>query len=239
MTNNSKIKLVVFDMAGTTIYDENNVAKAFQSAMNRHGYPSVSLQEANEKMGYSKPQAIRELLEIHELNVSKITNQLIDQIHIDFVSSMLHYYQTDPSVRAVSDAEMVFEALHEMGIKVALDTGFSRDITDIILKRVGWDSRGLIDATAASDEVPKGRPFPFMIQKIMSQLGIEDPKEVIKIGDTEVDIHEGHNAGCLMTIGVTSGVYSADQLNLHFPSFLVDSLSELLQRIKEYQTSAE
>lgn len=239
MPNNSKIKLAVFDMAGTTIYDENNVAKAFQFAMNGHGYPGVTLQEANEKMGYSKPQAIRELLEIHESNVSKITTQLIDQIHRDFVSGMLHYYETDPSIRAVADAEMVFEALHEMGIKVALDTGFSRDITDIILKRVGWDTGRLIDASAASDEVPKGRPFPFMIQKIMSQLGIEDPKEVIKIGDTEVDIHEGHNAGCLMTIGVTSGVYSADQLAPHYPSFLVDSLSELLQRIKEYQTSAE
>lgn len=230
----SQIKLAVFDMAGTTIHDENNVAKAFQSALNSHGYPSVTLQEANEKMGYSKPQAIRELLEIHEPDAAKITDQLIDEIHSDFVKGMLNYYETDPAIRAVDDAEMVFDALHAMGIKVGLDTGFSRDITDIILKRVGWDKGNYIDASAASDEVPQGRPFPFMIQKIMADLGIDDPKQVIKIGDTEVDINEGHNAGCLMSIGVTSGVFSAEELIPHNPTQLIGSLSELVDLIKEY-----
>ncbi len=235
----SQIKLAVFDIAGTTIHDENSVAKAFQSSLNNHGYPSVTLQEANEKMGYSKPQAIRELLEIHEPDTAKITDQLIDKIHTDFVEGMLNYYATDPAIRAVEDAEMVFDALHAMGIKVGLDTGFSRDITDIILKRVGWDRGNYIDASAASDEVPQGRPFPFMIQKIMAELGIEDPKEVIKIGDTEVDINEGHNAGCLMSIGVTSGVYSAEELLPHRPTYLIDSLTELLDWVKAYQVFAQ
>ncbi|MFT7362682.1 MAG: beta-phosphoglucomutase-like phosphatase (HAD superfamily), partial [Algoriphagus sp.] len=43
-----QIKLAVFDMAGTTIHDENSVSKAFQAALNKHCYPLVSLQEANE-----------------------------------------------------------------------------------------------------------------------------------------------------------------------------------------------
>ena len=92
----SQIQLAVFDMAGTTVHDENNVAKAFQQALNRHGYPSVSLQEANEKMGYSKPQAIRELLEIHEPNPQRITPELIDLIHAEFVQGMLDFYSNDP-----------------------------------------------------------------------------------------------------------------------------------------------
>lgn len=231
----SQIKLVVFDMAGTTIHDENNVAKAFQSALNQHGYPAITLQEANEKMGYSKPQAIRELLDIHESDSSKITHELIAEIHTDFVKGMLDYYTTNPGIKAVKDAEFVFAALHEMGIKVGLDTGFSRDITDVILNRVGWVHGGQIDASAASDEVPQGRPFPFMIQKIMAELGIEDPQEVIKVGDTEVDINEGHNAGCLMSIGVTSGVFSAEELIPHHPTQLIASLSELVDLIKNYQ----
>lgn len=232
-----QIKLAVFDMAGTTIHDENNVAKAFQAALNKHGYPLVSLQEANEKMGYSKPQAIKELLEIHEEDLSKITSELISQIHEDFVKGMLDYYQTDPSIRAVSDAEKVFDKLHEWGIKVALDTGFSRDITDIILKRVGWTDGRYVDATAASDEVPEGRPTPHMIHKIMSELGIHDPKEVIKIGDTEVDVNEGHNTGCLMSIAVTSGIFSEEELIPHNPTHLVKNLTEILVLVQEYEQS--
>ncbi|GAB3233617.1 HAD hydrolase-like protein [Algoriphagus aestuariicola] len=234
-----KIRLAVFDMAGTTIHDENNVAKAFQNALNSHGYPGVTLQEANEKMGYSKPQAIRDLLYIHEPDKSKITAATISAIHDAFVAGMLEYYTTDPTIRAIADAEAVFAGLHEMGIKVALDTGFSRDITDIILKRVGWDDYRLVDATAASDEVSQGRPFPFMIEKIMAELGIDDPKAVIKIGDTEVDIHEGHNAGCLMSIGITSGVFSANELIPHNPSHLAHSLTEVLDLVRTYESQTE
>lgn len=231
----SHIKLAIFDMAGTTIHDENSVAKAFQKALNKHGYPSVTLQEANEKMGYAKPHAIRDLLEIHESDSSKITENLVDQIHTAFVEGMLEYYATDPSIRPIADAEEVFLALHDMGIKVGLDTGFSRDITDIILKRVGWDNGRHIDASAASDEVEQGRPYPFMIQKIMTELGITDPKSVIKIGDTEVDVNEGHNAGCLMSIGITSGVFSEEELIPHKPTHLAKSLTEVLEIIRAFE----
>ena len=231
----TQIKLAVFDMAGTTIHDENSVAKAFQTAFNLHGYPQVTLKEANEKMGYSKPQAIRDLLSIHEPQAFKITDELVAEIHEAFVQGMLDFYSNDPSIRAVSDAEEVFEALQEMGVKVGLDTGFSRDITDIILERVGWTDGKLVDATAASDEVEKGRPFPFMIQKIMQELGISDPKSVIKIGDTEVDVNEGHQAGCLMSIGITSGVFSKEELIPHQPTHLADSLTEVLEIVKAYQ----
>jgi phosphonatase-like hydrolase len=148
---------------------------------------------------------------------------------------MIDFYSHDPSIRPVEDAEEVFAALQEMGIKIALDTGFSRDITDIILHRVGWDNSGLVDATAASDEVQKGRPHPFMIQKIMSQLNISDPKSVIKIGDTEVDINEGHNAGCLMSIGITSGVFSEEELIPHKPTHLAQNLREVLQIVKAFE----
>lgn len=230
-----KIKLAVFDMAGTTIHDENNVAKAFQVSLNKHGYPSVTLQEANEKMGYSKPQAIRELLEIHEPDSTRITDELIETIHTSFVRGMLDFYTHDASIRAVEDAEFVFEGLQKLGIKVGLDTGFSRDITNIILERVGWMDGKLVNATAASDEVEQGRPYPYMIQKIMGELGILDPQSVIKIGDTEVDVNEGHNAGCLMSIGITSGVFSEEELVPHRPTHLAKSLTEVLEIVQAYE----
>ena len=231
----SHIKLAIFDMAGTTIHDENNVAKAFQNALNKHGYPSVTLQEANEKMGYSKPQAIRNLLEIHDIDSSKITEELVDRIHTAFVQGMLDYYENDPSICPVADAEEVFAALHEMGIMVGLDTGFSRDITDVILKRVGWDNGKHVDASVASDEVEQGRPHPFMIQKLMAELDITDPKTVIKVGDTEVDVNEGHNADCLMSIGITSGAFSEEELIPHKPTHLAKSLTEVLEIVKAFE----
>ena len=45
------------------------------------------------------------------------------------------------------------------------------------------------------------RPHPYMIQKNMKNLHINDPKEVIKVDDTVVGIQEGLNANC-WTVGV-------------------------------------
>lgn len=227
------IKLAVFDIAGTTIKDNSNVAGSFQYAFIQHGFEKVTLEEANEKMGYPKPLAIRDILSNHVTDNGTITSNLIDAIHGDFVQNMIDYYRTTPGIAAMDDAEAVFQALQDMGIKIGLDTGFSRDITDVILERVGWKNATLIDITVCSDEVERGRPFPDMIRVMMDRFGITDPKEVIKIGDTEVDVNEGHNTGCLMSIGVTTGAFSEEELLKHHPTHIVHSLTEILDLIDQ------
>lgn len=228
------IRLAVFDIAGTTIKDNSNVAAAFQQAFLQHGFSEVSLAEANEKMGYPKPMAIREILSQHIANSDTITENLVDEIHEVFVANMIEYYKQTPGIAPMDDAEAVFSKLQQMGIKVGLDTGFSRDITDVILDRVGWKNSPLIDLTVASDEVRQGRPFPDMIQRMMELLEIEDTREIIKIGDTEVDINQGHQTGCLMSIAVTTGAYSEDELRKHKPTHVIHSLSELVPIIEAY-----
>ena len=62
----------------------------------------------------------------------------------------------------------------------------------------------------------------------MKRTNVTDSKKVIKIGDTEVDIKEGRNAECLLTIAVTTGKsYTKEQLELYKPDYIIDSLQEL------------
>ena len=84
-----------------------------------------------------------------------------------------------------------------------------------------------LDARSASDRVPEGRPAPFMIQDLMGQVGCQDPGQVIKIGDTPSDLHEGTNAGCGLVIGVTYGTHTRERLQPHPHTHLVDSVEEL------------
>jgi len=233
----NSIKLAVFDMAGTTIKDNSNVAAAFQEAFHHHGFDQVTLEEAQQKMGYPKPLAIKDILTDNIEEKSRITEELVASIHKDFVKNMIAYYRDTPGIAFMDDAEDVFKKLHKMGIHVGLDTGFSRDITDVILERVGWKDTPLIDITVCSDEVEKGRPFPDMIQVMMDKFGIKNPKEVIKIGDTEVDVNQGHNSGCLMSIGVTTGAFTKEELLKHKPTHIVNSLKEIIPLIKAAKES--
>ncbi|TDX00651.1 HAD-IA family hydrolase [Dinghuibacter silviterrae] len=223
----NKVQLVVFDIAGTTVLDGGNVAIAFAQAMGEHGY-TIAKEEVNPLMGYKKPVAIRMLLDKYEPNPAKISEGLIHSIHDRFVELMINYYKTGQGVEPLPGVDRVFSYLKEKGVKIGLDTGFSKDIATAIVDRLGWEKEGKVDYIVASDEVPSGRPAPFMIQKMMDEAGISDPRQVVKIGDTEVDINEGLNAGCLFSIGVTTGAFTREELRKYHPTHIIDHMEELI-----------
>ena len=83
--------LVVFDMAGTTVYDRNFVHEAFTTAMKTAGY-EVNFAEVNPLMGYKKTTAIKLLLQKHEPESARITDDLINRIHTVFENNMVIFY---------------------------------------------------------------------------------------------------------------------------------------------------
>jgi phosphonatase-like hydrolase len=217
------VKLAVFDMAGTTVSDDNYVAKAFQKAFHENGI-DIALEDANPLMGYHKPLAIQMLLE--RLGI-EYDAEFIGQVHEGFEYEMIDFYEYAAEVRPIQGAEDVFGLLKEKGIRIALNTGFSKNIANTIVQRFKWKEKGLVDDIIGSDEVEKGRPFPFMIEQLMQRAGIGDPSEVAKIGDTTVDIEEGKNAGCLYVVAVTTGACSVNELEKMHPTHIVKNLSEI------------
>ncbi|NDC40876.1 MAG: phosphonoacetaldehyde hydrolase, partial [Chitinophagia bacterium] len=87
------IQLVVFDMAGTTVHDENNVAITLQEALAQYGY-AVTIEEVNVVMGYPKPDAIAELLK--KFNGDAMNQLLVKEIHSVFVEKMIDFYANSP-----------------------------------------------------------------------------------------------------------------------------------------------
>jgi phosphoglycolate phosphatase-like HAD superfamily hydrolase len=85
----------------------------------------------------------------------------------------------------------------------------------------------VIDADVTSDEVPRGRPHPDMIRRLMTRLSVQDPRRVTKVGDTKADLEEGANAGCGLVIGVTTGSYSRDQLQACPHSHILESVADV------------
>jgi phosphonatase-like hydrolase len=202
------IKLVVFDLAGTTVRDSNEVAACFRAALAAVGV-EPELAAVNAVMGLHKPEAIARLLaDAGRLAVGDV----VGIIHADFVARMRRHYATDPAVREIDGASAAFAELRRAGVKVALNTGFSREVVTTLLDRLGWRAPEVIDATVTSDEVARGRPHPDMIRALMARLKIEDAHTVAKVGDTKADVEEGYNAGCGLIVGVTSGAGRREEL---------------------------
>ena len=219
------IELVVFDMAGTTISDNGEIAAAFQTALKYFGY-DVPKEAINTVMGYKKTKAIKMMLNLYGPSASN-TEDLIEEIHTVFLNEMIAHYSGLNEIEILPYAEEIFLFLKSKGIKVALDTGFTKQIAEVIIEKLGWLKNHTIDCMVCSDDVPKGRPYPFMIEKIMQQVCVTDSQKVIKVGDTEVDVNEGFNANCLYSIGITTGAFTRQELSIYNPSFIIDHLSEL------------
>jgi phosphonatase-like hydrolase len=120
-----------------------------------------------------------------------------------------------------------FTELKEAGVCIALDTGFSRVIVDAILERLGWLDSGLLDSTAASDEVAQGRPHPDLLYKAMQRTGIKSVQAVAKVGDTPADLQEGTAAGSALVIGLTNGSHTLHELERHPHTHLIPHLQHL------------
>jgi phosphonatase-like hydrolase len=222
------LRLVVFDMAGTTVDDPGIVNRGLCDALAAAGL-NVPPGAVNALMGLPKPEAIRRLIEASDRR--EALRDRIEAIHRDFVERMVAHYATDPSVAEVPGIDALFRTLQGDGVKVALDTGFDRNIAQVIIDRLGWAER--LDASVTSDEVPRGRPHPEMIRHLMARLGVDDPRTVAKVGDAPADLEEGTNAGCGRVIGVTWGTHSRAQLAGSPHTHLVDSVEDLLRALRE------
>lgn len=79
-----------------------------------------------------------------------------------------------------------------------------------------------------TDEIAK-KPSPDGVFYILDKFGLK-PKECLYIGDTDVDMQTGNNAGC-DTLGVTWGFRDRQELVDNNAKFIIDEPKELLEYI--------
>lgn len=213
------IQLVVFDMAGTTVRDLHEVEDCFYEAATSTGLEATR-SRINAMHGISKRVVIETLWQEAIGKEHPDFQDNVEKTFAAFKEILENHYRTHP-VAPTEGALETFAWLKSQGIKIALNTGFYRAVVNILLERLGWD-KGLngqymhgemIDLSITPSETNgKGRPFPDMIFRAMELLGIEDPKTVVKIGDTPVDLQEGKLAGVGLNLAVTNGTHTHEEL---------------------------
>lgn len=217
------IKMVVFDMAGTTINEENIVYKTLHQAINTAGY-HVSLSDVlTVGAGMEKLQAIKSILQTY-LGIND--DRIADNIFQDFSKRLDEAYSSN-SMSPQPGALATFQALHDKGILVILNTGYSGSVARNIIEKLGWQEGLEFDRLITASDVKNGRPAPDMIN-LAAQMYSISTAEIVKVGDSVIDIQEGKNAGCAMSIGITTGAHTVEQLQSAQPDHIINNLLELL-----------
>lgn len=235
-----KISLVIFDLSGTTVQDDNAVAKSLYQAAKEFKLP-VTLEEFEKTIGTNKIHLYQYMIaktkgtdvrfeDFEKYDFPEIRSEAME-IFERYTEIMINWYENH--VQAMEGAEETFEYLHKNDIKVATDTGFHRDVTNAIMEGLKWKERGLIDiAVDVESTGGKGRPAPFMIFHAMQALNIQKVCEVMKVGDTPADLLSGENAGCGANIGVLSGANTAAVLGKYKHTHLLKSVADIPELIE-------
>ena len=222
------VKMVVFDMAGTTVNESNVVYKTVQRAINEKGF-NVSLDQVlAEGAGKEKLQAIKSVLRVY---LNNNDDALANEIYQRFVMLLEDAYNTS-DILPNGNAEKLFEALHDRDILVVLNTGYNSQTAESLLAKLGWEEGEEFDYLVTASDVEHNRPRPDMIQLAMEEFELDDASEVVKVGDSIIDIEEGKNAGCRLSIGITTGAHTREQLAKANPDYIIDDLLELLPLLK-------
>ena len=214
-----ELDLVVFDLAGTTVEDRGQVPDAFTAAFAQHGI-AVSAEQVKSVRGTSKREAVLRLIP-----AGPEQEQRAAAVYASFRAQLAERYARE-GVQPIAGTRQVFRLLREQGVRIALNTGFDRDTTGLVLAALGW-AEGAVDAVVCGDDVPRGRPAPFLIFRAMEATGVSSVHRIANVGDTASDLQAGYNAGVRWNIGVLSGAHERATLESAPHTHLLSSVADL------------
>lgn len=216
--------MVVFDMAGTTVDEDNVVYKTLQKTINKAGFNFSLQQVLTTGAGKEKLQAIKDIIAT-AINLTDTT--IVNKIYITFVNELAKAYDSF-QLKPQPGAEETFKLLRAKNIIVVLNTGYDEKTAVGILEKLRWETGKQIDGLITASDVVNNRPNPDMILLAMKRFNITNAEEVVKVGDSIIDIEEGKNAGCGLSIGITTGAHTYQQLATANPNNIINNLTQLL-----------
>lgn len=221
--NTLPIELAVLDIAGTTVDEGQHVYRVLGETAKAHGANPTEADIARWH-GSAKHEALKALLTTADGTPPDV--EVLATVVADFRNRLMAAYLQHPP-QPLPGVPEAMAALRGAGIRVALTTGFDREIVDSLLNVLGWEGDSVVDTVVCGSDVAAGRPAPYMVFQAMEQLGVTDVARVLVAGDTPRDLEAGTNAGAGFVVGVLTGASDADELSAHPHTHLLPSAADL------------
>jgi phosphonoacetaldehyde hydrolase len=213
-TYRGAIKAVLFDWAGTIVdYGSRAPAGVFVEVFERHG-AVITPEEARGPMGMEKRAHIAAIASLRDVqqrweraNAARISDADIDRMYDEFLPLQLECLPRYADL--VPGTLESVRACRARGIRIGTSTGYARVLMDVLAPAA--QHRGFeADAVVSADEVPQGRPAPWMCFEAAKRLGVWPMEAIVVVDDTIPGLEAGLNAG-MWTVGVAK---SGNELGL-------------------------
>jgi len=216
-----KIKLLLFDLDGTLIDSEKDLAASVNAMLRNFGRKELPLEVIDTYIGDGAPMLIRRALgdPTHAAIVQEALNFFLLYYRDHKLDSTLPY----PDISEMLQRSKNFDGQRrQMAVLTNKPVRASRDILS------GLGLSQYFFQTYGGNSFETKKPDPLGAQTLMSEAGAE-PEESVMVGDSEVDVLTARNAN-LWSIGVTYG-FAPHTLERTHPDVLVDTVEELAQTL--------
>ncbi len=216
-----KIKLILFDLDGTLIDSEKDLAASVNAMLRHFGRKDLPLEVIDTYIGDGAPMLIRRALG--------------DPAHASIVQEALNFFllyyrehKLDTTVpyagipAALQQASICNGRARQMAVLTNKPVRASRDIV------AGLGLSQYFFQTYGGNSFETKKPDPLGAHALMSEARSQ-PEETVMVGDSEVDVLTARNAN-LWSVGVTYG-FAPQSLERTHPDILVDTPEELAQAL--------
>lgn len=227
------IRLIIFDLDGTLIDSEEDLAIAVNATRAHAGLPPLALAEVASMVGRGAPELIRRAVgpAIREAELRRSLEFFVKF----YRKHALEHTRLYPGV-AEALADLGSQSFL-LGVLTNKPVRISRDILGALGQaqrfRFIYGTKGLHEGPPHPDGIKSfdtKKPDPVGILTMLKNSSLTC-REAMMVGDSGVDVLTGRNAG-VWTCGVTYG-FQPQTLEENPPDLMVDSLLELPEKIPQ------
>ncbi len=214
--------LYFFDLDGTLVDSLLDLANATEYALKKLNLPGHDLDQYKYFIGNGVKKLVLRALGKENEKLYPQARELFDNYYNE------HCLDNTQPYEGMVD---LLKKLHHEGHFILVNT----NKPDLLAKKISKKLFGsLVDQVIGQQEKLPIKPNPHAVHKLMNDYHATK-KQCIYIGDSDVDIITGKNAG-IKTIGVTWGNRDQEELVEAGASFVVNNVKELemiLERVKK------
>lgn len=214
-------KCAIFDLDGTLADTMDDLMTAMNSMLGSFGYPTRTREELTGFINKGARKFVWQSLP--DGAASNPDDELVTmalRVYSDFYAEC--YADKTHPYENITDA---LAELKAAGVRLGvLSNKQDRFVKDIVYKLFP----GIFESVHGHLDLPE-KPDPAAALFVASELGA-DPAECVFIGDSDIDMRTGLNAG-MVPVGVTWGYRSRECLINAGAAFTVDTALELCERI--------
>ena len=209
---------VVFDLDGTLLNTLEDLAAAGNHMCTLHGWPTYSVDRYRYKVGNGQPKLIERLMPAEFAGDSAMFERALTEFRAYYDA-----HKQDRTTPYPGIPEML-DALRAAGVTLAVLTNKDHEAAaPLVESYFGRDRFALVQGRI--DAFPPKPAAPITLH-VLEQLGA-DPATTLYVGDSNVDVRCGHNAG-LQVAGVSWGFRGRAELESEDADFIADTPAQLV-----------